>query len=269
MPSKTDIWMPLYIGDYLSATTHLSAEESGAYLHLLMHQWKNGTLPAESEALRRIARVDRDAWSNAWTMLGPFFDDAKGYPVQLRLEAIRADADAKKEKAVAKATAAATAKWANHAPSNAPRTAPSNARGMLGTCPSSSSTDKEQIHGFEPSMVGSGVLQELSLSGQDLLRNLTEVAKAEIGKGADGQELMRRMVAAWNEYEREKPNLKYTKGAAKFFGEGDWKDSRGWPWKDGKSAPKAKVEESSVLAEIRARQAEAHAEKARQIRERS
>lgn len=114
---KTDIWMPLYIGDYLSATTHLSAEESGAYLHLLMHQWKNGSLPPESDSLRRIARVDRDAWSNAWSILQAFFEHSSGIPVQKRLEEIREEWDARKTTAVAKAEAAAAARWNKHASS--------------------------------------------------------------------------------------------------------------------------------------------------------
>jgi uncharacterized protein YdaU (DUF1376 family) len=139
MADKADIWMPLYIGDYLSATTHLSAEESGGYLHLLMHQWKNGSLPAEEESLRRIARIDKDAWSIAWASLKQFFDHATGVPVQLNLEKIRAEWNARKATAVAKAEAAAAKRWSKHAPSNAP----SNAQAMPQSCPSPSPSSIE------------------------------------------------------------------------------------------------------------------------------
>lgn len=122
--------MPLYIGDYLAATAHLDALESGAYLHLLMHQWKNGKLPSESDGLRRIAKVDRDAWSNAWLLLTPFFDYTQGFPVQLRLEKIREEWRCKQLKAQEKAKTAAAVRWQ--------RDAPSITHALHETCPSSS-----------------------------------------------------------------------------------------------------------------------------------
>jgi uncharacterized protein YdaU (DUF1376 family) len=132
LPSKTDIWMPLYIGDYLAATAHLDAQESGAYLHLLMHQWKNGKLPAEPEALRRIARVERDAWSNSWAILIAFFDHTQGFPVQLRLENIREEWNKKQLKAKEKATNAAAVRWG--------KDTPSSPQALLDVCSSSSSS---------------------------------------------------------------------------------------------------------------------------------
>lgn len=136
MSKKADIWMPLYLGDYLASTTHLSAELHGGYLLLLMHQWKNGSLPADVEALRRIARIELNAWSNAWAVLELFFDFATGVPVQLRLEKIREEWTGRKAKNAAKATHAAKVRWK--------KDAPSNAQAMLQTCPSSSSSSSKK-----------------------------------------------------------------------------------------------------------------------------
>ena len=55
-----DIWMPLYIGDYLSSTMALSTEQHGAYLLLIMHYWKSGgVMKNDYKMLSQITQLSK------------------------------------------------------------------------------------------------------------------------------------------------------------------------------------------------------------------
>ena len=67
-------YMPLYIADYAVDTAHLTAEQHGAYLLLLMAMWNaRGWLPNNRDALIRIARVAPTRWSHVSRVVLPFF----------------------------------------------------------------------------------------------------------------------------------------------------------------------------------------------------
>ena len=68
-------YMPLFVADYLSATQHLNAAESGAYLHLIMHYWTKGSLPQDDKFLARIARMTDRQWESAKPTIKAFFRD--------------------------------------------------------------------------------------------------------------------------------------------------------------------------------------------------
>jgi uncharacterized protein YdaU (DUF1376 family) len=72
-------WMPLFWGDFLANTMHLSAQEAGAYLFLIAHAWEHeGEIPTEPVRLARIAHVRQDQWKKVWPALENFFERNRG-----------------------------------------------------------------------------------------------------------------------------------------------------------------------------------------------
>lgn len=154
--AKADIWMPLYIGDYLADTMHLTCEQHGAYMLLLMAYWRKGApLPSSDMALAAICRLSVDAWSIHKAVLMQFFDASSGTAwVHRRVEKEMAEAVEKKGKAVEKAKKAAEAKW-NKARECLEHDT-SNAKEVLDICPSPSPSPSptQNIHIEKPPLPG-------------------------------------------------------------------------------------------------------------------
>ncbi len=85
MSEKVDIFMPLYIGDYMADTADLTTEEHGAYLLILMTMWRaREAIPLHR--LRPIAKVATARWPAIWEVIERFFEvSADGLVTQGRL----------------------------------------------------------------------------------------------------------------------------------------------------------------------------------------
>jgi uncharacterized protein YdaU (DUF1376 family) len=67
-------YMPLYIGDYLRDTAHLTTTEHGAYLLLLFHYWTHGGIPDNDRKLAAIVKMPVEEWLYTRQALLGFFD---------------------------------------------------------------------------------------------------------------------------------------------------------------------------------------------------
>jgi uncharacterized protein YdaU (DUF1376 family) len=68
-------YIQLYVADYLADTAHLTTEEHGAYLLLIMNYWQRGKpLPNNDERLARIARLSNERWTDVKQTIEEFFN---------------------------------------------------------------------------------------------------------------------------------------------------------------------------------------------------
>jgi uncharacterized protein YdaU (DUF1376 family) len=92
-------YMPLYIADYLSDTVHLSTQEHGAYLLLLMAYFQGQKpLPSADARLAIITKLPFEEWRNIRSAIAPFFQEVNGRWHHKRVDAEIARFKAKSEK---------------------------------------------------------------------------------------------------------------------------------------------------------------------------
>lgn len=114
MTVKTDIWMPLYIGDYLADTSRLTTEQHGAYFLLMMDYWRSGPPPDDDGVLASICKCSVEAWTKIRQALQGFFTVIDGFWTHARIEKERTKA--KKNSAVKSESGkiGAQKKWQKH-----------------------------------------------------------------------------------------------------------------------------------------------------------
>lgn len=88
MSKKSNIWMPLYVGDYLGDTIHLTTEQHGAYFLLIMACWmRGGTLPDDDAQLAAMAKMSPKAWRSCSRRVRDFFTLGNGVLTHKRVVA--------------------------------------------------------------------------------------------------------------------------------------------------------------------------------------
>lgn len=124
----------------------MSPAAKGVYVDLLCHCWLEGSIPACSEHLQRIARLDARAFADIWAELSARFAPHPTEPGRLvnrRMDEERARAEERRKLRSDKATKAAQARWST-APRNARRTATRNAPSIANASPQAMLADAHQ-----------------------------------------------------------------------------------------------------------------------------
>jgi Helix-turn-helix domain len=93
---------------------------------------------------------------------------------------------------------------------------------------------------IDASMAVSGLIQMTGLHSRDARIVLDSMAREVERKGEDLIAWADTLAKSWQLLEKSRSRLEYHWSAAKFFGEGHYKDPDGWPWKQ-EQGPKRKL----------------------------
>jgi uncharacterized protein YdaU (DUF1376 family) len=148
--------MPVFIGDYLGDTMHLTTEQHGAYLLLLFHLWRRGIVHDDDAALARITGLTASAWSSHRPVLAAFFRIHDGLWHHGRVERERIRIEAKRRSGSEKGKLAASSRWHK-----------------------SRIDDTENASSIANAMPGDAISESESESEADLFRNLLSGKRKE------------------------------------------------------------------------------------------
>jgi uncharacterized protein YdaU (DUF1376 family) len=140
--TRVDVYLPLYVRDFLTSTIGWTAEERGHYLTLLMIQWDRGSLPAEANDLERLSPGVCQCWS---VLAGKFPVCDDGTRRNAKLEEHRTKCVEIREKRSQAARSAASGRWAGDA-SRIANASQTHSKGTANVChPTSTSTSTSYI----------------------------------------------------------------------------------------------------------------------------
>jgi uncharacterized protein YdaU (DUF1376 family) len=109
---RTDIWMPVYPGDWLKQTMHLDALQFGALMLLAIAYWsRQGPLPDDNRQLATICRMDVATFEQIKPTLAAFFTNTNGRLRNNCWSDLIANAQEQKAKYSARGKHAANKRW--------------------------------------------------------------------------------------------------------------------------------------------------------------
>jgi uncharacterized protein YdaU (DUF1376 family) len=124
------IWMPLYVGDYLAETQLFTTEQHGAYNLIRMAYWDNrGPIPDDDVVLAAITRAPVSRWKKIKRLVLSKFESRDGELHNSDLDALLERATKLQVEASEKGKKGARARWSDGQNGNAPANAPANATG--------------------------------------------------------------------------------------------------------------------------------------------
>lgn len=135
--TRVDVYLPLYVRDFLTSTIGWTAEERGHYLTLLMIQWDRGSIPAEANDLERLSPGVCQCWS---VLAGKFPVCDDGTRRNAKLEEHRCRCVEIREKRSQAAKSAASGRWSGDASRIANASQTHGKRTANGCHPTSTST---------------------------------------------------------------------------------------------------------------------------------
>jgi uncharacterized protein YdaU (DUF1376 family) len=198
---KVDIYMPLYVRDFLTSTLGWSAEERGHYLVLLMVAWDRGSLPDDIAHLERLS----PGVGQVWHLLADKFPVCEdGQRRNGRLEKHRDRCVELKEKRVEAARRAAAGKAAAAAArANAGQT---ESKRRANGEQTQSNRDPNVIHPTSTSTsTSTPTSTPTSTSLREEINTHTHTAAGEFCRPGWAADEWQRFAAAWNATERAEP----------------------------------------------------------------
>lgn len=142
---KPDSFLPLFVADYLADTAHLTRDQHGAYLLLLMAYWRrSGPLPDDDEYLAQVCKATKHEWKKLKPVMLGFFEKSENLLRNNRSDREIIIARAMKEKKADNGRKGASARWQTHPFANGKPMANGMANTMANDSPSPSPSPTQE-----------------------------------------------------------------------------------------------------------------------------